>query len=392
MTFSFYKNIFSSDDLDKNFLKSLESTSSIYKYLVEDAAFFFDPKTGKFMRYEDFRERLFVIEDFVWMVLKSKDPGFAWSRPKNRTNAPEKYDGSKFIKKLYSYFQCLPKTGPEKLQYSENVQMYFDIVSEMNLSYFTFTAINHIYYDPRNQISDGKSFSRSPTILCGDLFNEFINRIRQVAASAKFKKKVRDRANNSKLNYQNLGHYINDIFNTTSKVLVLRIDFEYDKEIAKSVTIKQAKKDRDRYLNNMRNNELFKTVVGYIWKLEDGEQRGLHYHFIFFLDGSLSHKDSYLAEEFGKYWAETVTKSRGFYYNCNRHPMNYKKACIGMIEHTDEIKRKNLMIVIKYLTKIDQYLRIKGARMIGRGETPKRTTSKAGKPIGRPRKYESCHI
>ena len=81
-------------------------------------------------------------------------------------------------------------------------------------------------------------------------------------------------------------------------MLVLRIDFEYDKEIAKSVTIKQAKKDRDRYLNNMRNNELFKTVVGYIWKLEDGEQRGLHYQIIFCLDGSHSHKDSYRAEEY----------------------------------------------------------------------------------------------
>jgi|CXWL01.1.fsa_nt_gi hypothetical protein len=387
-----YKNIFPNDGLDQNLLDSLDSVPAVYKHLVEDAAIFFDPRTGRFTRYEDFRERLYSIEDFVGKVLKSKDPGFCWSKSKNSFTSLERYDGSEFIKKLYRFFQCLPRFGPEKLQYSETVQMYFDIVSEMNLSYFIFTEIDHIYNDPRNRISGGHSFFHIHEIQCGDLFNEFIKRIREVAASAKFKKKVRDRANNSKLNKLNLKCYIGDIFKTKSKALLLRIDFEYDKEIAKSVTIKQAKMDRDRYLNNMRNNELFKTVVGYIWKLEDGEERGLHYHFIFFLDGSLSLKDSFLAEEFGKYWVETVTKGRGIYFNCNRHPMKYKNFCIGMIEHTDEIKRKNLMIVIEYLTKPDQYLRIKGSRMIGRGETPKRTTSKAGNHLGRPRKYESCHI
>lgn len=386
-----YKKIISNDDLDKNFLKSLESFESVYAYIKEDAAFFFDPKTEMYALHNDFRERLSLIEYFVRKVISSKDPGFGMRKIGHKPNAPLRYDGSDYIRHLYRIFPLLAKTGPGNLQYSEYVQLFFDIVAEMNLRDYVFMAIHFRMHDPRYPypMSGGKPFLEVPAILCGDLFNDFIRRIREVAASTKFKRKIRARVNSSKQNFQNYKEFIDELFKITSKLLVLRIDFEYDKDIAQQITIEQAQKDRDHFLNNMRNNELFKTVKGYIWKFEEGDIRGPHFHFIFFLDGSLSLKDAYLSEQFGRYWVETVTQGRGIYYNCNRHPMNYRRLGIGMITHTDEIKRKNLMIVLKYLTKKDQYLKIKGARVIGRSETPVKPISKTGKPIGRPRKYES---
>lgn len=388
----FYKEVSSNDDLGEHFLKSLESFSSIYSYIEEDAAIYFDPRTGMFMCRDDFQKRLFLIEYFVRKVISSKDPGFGWRKIGNKPNALTRYDGSSYIKELYNIFPLLAKSGSGNLQYSEYVQLFFDIVAEMNLRYYTFMAIHLKSDDPRYQMTGGKSFLEFPAILCGELFNEFIKRIRKVAASVKFKRKVRARANNSKQNFQNYKEFIDDLFKVISELLVLRIECEYDKEIAHRITLEQAQKDRDHFLNNMRNNDLFKTVKGYIWKFEEGEIRGPHFHFIFFLDGSLSIKDDYLAEQFGRYWVETVTQGRGIYYNCNRHPRNYKKLGIGIIDHADEIKRRNLMIVLKSLTKKEQYLKIKGVRTIGRSETPVRPISKTGKPIGRPRKYDSCQV
>ncbi|WEH93381.1 inovirus-type Gp2 protein [Acinetobacter soli] len=35
-------------------------------------------------------------------------------------------------------------------------------------------------------------------------------------------------------------------------------------------------------------------MVGYIWKLEYGIKKGYHYHFIFFMDGNIHKKETFL--------------------------------------------------------------------------------------------------
>ena len=60
---------------------------------------------------------------------------------------------------------------------------------------------------------------------------------------------------------------------------------------------------------------------------------------------------------------------------------------IGVLILYEDDKRSNLKgALLEYITKTDQYVRVAGCRVFGRGVTSKTTTSKAGKPLGRSRK------
>ena len=77
-----------------------------------------------------------------------------------------------------------------------------------------------------------------------------------------------------------------------------------------------------------------------------------------------------------------ASKGAGTYHSCHRDPSKYRRSGIGMIHHTDTEKIATLDVILKYITKVDQYLRLKGGRSFGHGVVPKRGTDKK---MGRPR-------
>ncbi|MNT77715.1 hypothetical protein D3C72_2168590 [compost metagenome] len=104
---------------------------------------------------------------------------------------------------------------------------------------------------------------------------------------------------------------------------------------------------------------------------------------MFFLDGSKVREDVSWARTVGELWVERATEGQGVYYNCNRTKSNYRACGIGMIEHSDREKRRNLQKAAIYLTKVEYYMRIATegrARTFGRGEMPKRVEKKRGRP------------
>lgn len=264
------------------------------------------------------------------------------------------------------------------------------VLSELNLEdmFFMGRGAPVIIFYRKFILSNDKAFSDNTRF--GDLFNEIIKRIREGVASPRLKTKLYRRIARSRENYQSACLYIESLFAAYSRLVIVRIDLIYRSEFAQRVTIEEARKDREHFLNNMRGNHLFSHLAEYLWKLEDGEQRGLHYHFIFFLDGSHKIKASYYANEFGKYWAEIVTKGRGYFHNCHTSKSSYKNYGIGVINHYESDKRANLTgKLLEYISKTSQYLEVIGGRFFGHGEIAKREISKDGKAIGRPRKYES---
>ena len=94
--------------------------------------------------------------------------------------------------------------------------------------------------------------------------------------------------------------------------------------------------DFQQFKNNWRGKStLFANLKGYIWKLEWGPGKGIHYHLIFFFDGSQVLKDAYLAQQIGKYWTEVITKGSGLYWNCNASKDQYRELGIGVIRADD---------------------------------------------------------
>lgn len=147
--------------------------------------------------------------------------------------------------------------------------------------------------------------------------------------------------------------YINGLFDCYSRLVVLRIDLSYRKEIAESKTFKDIRNDLDKMRNNARRNKIFNGLEGYIFKIEYGLDKKIHAHTLLFLNGHkrLGSSDVHHAEAIGEYWKNTITEGDGTYWNCNAHKKQYRYNGIGLVQHDDIEKRSYLIMAMKYLCK-----------------------------------------
>jgi len=173
--------------------------------------------------------------------------------------------------------------------------------------------------------------------------------------------------------------YMDALQDKYSKVLVVRLDLAYKKPYSNEVSLEEASKDLNRLLNNRRNNQtIFEHNIGYIIKKEYSLDKGIHFHVFFFFNGQEIQKDSFKADQIGKYWNEKITKDKGTYYNCNCN--KYPEHAIGMLRHNDKQKREYLDNAISYLCKDEQHIKAKSKeRSVVRSTIP-RSKSKYGRP------------
>ena len=203
--------------------------------------------------------------------------------------------------------------------------------------------------------------------------NEFVELVRQKCGSKASRTRQARKRFASTENFRKGERLIEAEFQSCSRLNVVRIDFGYLRE--HRPTLEQAKKDFRRFANNFRQNSTFDTVLGYIWHLEWARETGYHWHVAFFLDGSETRADGYVAHQIGIYWNEVITSKCGRCHNCNADKSKYKRLGIGMIWHGDMEKRGVLIdVVLRYLTKADEYARPKlppGTRTFGTSQLPR---------------------
>lgn len=212
-----------------------------------------------------------------------------------------------------------------------------------------------------------------------DSLNAFVRDIRISARSADFRQRLRSHRYAIEKNKRSLECYIDNLFEQHSRILVIRVDFGYGKDVSLEpsktahTTSEDVRRHRDRLLKNIPSNSLFSGLVGYIWKLEYGLEKGYHYHWIFFFDGRTRCRDVWLGQKIGEYWQKIVGET-AVYWNCNANKNSYRRLGIGMISRGDDELRKNLIEAAEYLTKPDLHLRLVDAtagRTFGRGEIRK---------------------
>lgn len=235
---------------------------------------------------------------------------------------------------------------------------------------------------------------------------EFLEALRTAMTQGdSFKKEVQKRRKAISKNKQSLLRYIESLFEYRSRLLVLRIDFSYKKDVGGFFTTSEG--ERISFTNGIKNkallekwsievreqrNQLLKNLkkkykndlVGYVWKLEYGADKAFHYHMIFFLDESNHRQDIKIAESIGEMWKQQITQEKGIYWNCNATKKHYEKnnrVATGKIKHDDHELRENLNIMASYLTKPDYFIKLTlpdGARTFGKGAKPKKI--KSGRP------------
>lgn len=162
-----------------------------------------------------------------------------------------------------------------------------------------------------------------------------------------------------------------------SKLLVVRLDLEYFSEFCpgsgfrgQAMTLKQAQAHRDRFLDYLRKGPYASHLAGYMWKLEYGLEKGHHFHMAIFFDGQRVARDITIGDILGQYWQEKVTDSKGMFFNCNKKKEAYERCGIGMVNRGDDDKWSALVAALRYLTKVDLYLRFRPegrARTFGTG-------------------------
>lgn len=222
--------------------------------------------------------------------------------------------------------------------------------------------------------------------------DDFFTRLRIELQSSWLKTLEYNAQRLSDQNFRGLQDYIDSLFSQYARLLVIRVDCHYqmDNIIQTEDIIRTnyltARNHREHFLNNMEKNNLGEHMVGYVWKLEYGPDKGWHYHLLFLFDGSKVREDQTLAMKIGEYWKSSITQGRGSYYNCNAFKDSYHTLGIGMINYYDSELRQGLYQAAKYLTKPDYYARAlvpDNDRAFGRKEIPK---PKDGN-IGRPRSF-----
>lgn len=197
--------------------------------------------------------------------------------------------------------------------------------------------------------------------------------------------------------------YINRLFMLYSRLMVIRVDFSYNKQhsVYNSINRDVTRKHLERFLNNRRGNSKFNDLVGYIISLEHGNTRGWHYHAILLFNGANVCKDGYYSKEMGEYWMNVVSsfhpdedyidgtgygiRRLGSYFDCNLNKVAYNRCGIGQIDHGDVEKRQIFMgDVASYLAKDSQNIEHSvlepNQRYFWRGTMPTIPVERMGRP------------
>lgn len=174
---------------------------------------------------------------------------------------------------------------------------------------------------------------------------------------------------------------IRNLFEAHGTLMVLRLDYEYHGAHRQQTDVRTAKKDMRKYLNNSRHNKLFADMLGYIWRVEEGLfGGGVHFHTLFFFDGSRTRADIYFSQKLGEYWVK-ITGGRGKFHSCNMSKSSYRYLAIGKVSHDDEVAHKALYSVLQYFAKASQAIQVPGVRSIDHSDPlPIKSPDKGGRP------------
>jgi hypothetical protein len=160
----------------------------------------------------------------------------------------------------------------------------------------------------------------------------------------------------SKRNLHELKKLINRLFERYSRILVVRIDLRYKKEVAQLIPIEAVQLHRELLLEDRRfHPQVFDGMLGYAWGLECSKQdNGYHYHFLALYNGAIRQEDIGIGLAIRDRWQE-ITNGYGECYISNFDKEKLDRdgdLGIGMI-HRDNVKLRINLIekVATYITK-----------------------------------------
>lgn len=332
-----------------------------------------------------FKEELLVelkaVERFVKCCLKWTDPVVKEGRPiMGQVNLRVLSVWNGHFNRLHRWVELLcQEPRPMRHSRSAHVELFESCLQALGLHLCDWFGANASAVVRHWDVAEQCFVERSDGQRYGELFQNLVDCIRAEGHRPGFQKKLQGQRRDAARNRISALAYNDRLFARRSRLVVIRLDLGYRREVAQNISLKQLNRDLNRFLRNRRHNRMFEHLYGFIIKVEEGPLRGLHTHVVLYFLGSEVRKHGYLGERIGRYWAEHITPGRGMYFNCNRR--SYKYPGIGVIERDDLAKRANLRErVLGYLFKDDQHVQVRGGRVFRRGVMPALAEHKQRRP------------
>jgi len=332
-----------------------------------------DGKETTFLRYgfDLLRPTLIAMEAMAREIEFDKDSvGFEIKTGERRTRVVAKHKKAlQYFYQLKTFFnQC---GGSERYLFSPHVEAVNEALMELLVHPYAFS-----FRDP-------ESIDRGSGKMHAQIFNEVVSKVAEIVASAAFKERMRIRLRGAARNEAKGLAIEQKVFENKSRQLVLMLHFGYQEPYRGKLTLKEVQKHREKFFNNCRSNKLLRGIVDYIWKLEEGDESGLHFHVLIFYSAD-SQRDVKIAKMIGEYWIK-VTGGKGQYWNSNADKWFHEKYGHGIgtgeVNWDDHDKRESLRQNIRYMTKADQFLKMKyGSRVRQFGTSEVDEKKKPGRP------------
>ena len=221
-----------------------------------------------------------------------------------------------------------------------------------------------------------------------DLLNEFVDKLREGVKRAGFMRNVRNHERGAVKNAKRVRKYIDDLYGDYAKLLHVRLDLYYEivwpRPEVSPVSSREMKIHRAMFMRHVRRT-FGAAAVGHLWTIEYGEMKGPHVHMLLNFNGHKVQQGIAIAKQLGEHWQKVITKGRGRYWNINKYEDEWEAKGlrgIGMIAHSDERRRENLVRAALYLVKTDLFVRLVMpgiGKTFGTGKFVPRKRSKAGR-------------
>lgn len=318
------------------------------------------------------------VEKFVEHIESYTHPPLPWKKNYTTSNARPvaSHFGSKYSRLLPHLLNTVLTASFDKFyQRSLRCKIVQEAMEDLGVQHINFKRIMDRF---------------SSTLLNWEIENELIKLIWQKTRTASYKERLRLSRMRAEKNYASGEEFINEAFSIYSKLLVVRIDLGFKKAVRDKLSLEDVRGYFKKFLD-LKRRKKFKDVfghsIGYIRKLEHKSRKGHHYHLMMLFNGQQVENDYYYASELGKFWTETVTRGIGVFHNCNANKFGYRQCGIGLIDHTEKIKRDILTkLAMGYLAKSDELCKpaVDKVRRFQRSIVKPRKSS-----AGRPRKTKT---
>lgn len=330
-----------------------------------------DEQQCAYMVDEDYGTLIHNVERFVAIAVKSKGDAVTVGEIDGRRQVLGETRLSRYRYKISRALDCFV---PE-YHYGPAVTLFYDIAHRL--------GVTELFRGNWNLPLGENRLGLGDDAIIADLFIYFVHQLRHQYRARRIDRKISRRKEYTKANLESGSAYFKWLVGRYSKLMVVRIDLAFKRELVRDITIHEAIKCFDIFLrSSRRKRSIFRHSIGYIAKLEYSRLKGYHYHLILFFNGQFVMAHAYHGEQVGKYWRDDVTAGKGTYYNCNRHANRYKRCGIGVILSSDSVKQDNLLYALGYLAKSEQMVEVKtkkGQRTFFRGQ-PRERKSSAGRP------------